>query len=162
MRNYKTIPLTQGKFAIVDEEDYSFLMQWKWCYSKAGKCGTYGYATRRLNKSKIKMHRVILNTPQGMDVDHINHNELDNRRCNLRNCTRKENSHNRKSHVNNTSGYKGVSWNKKNKKWRADIGIENKKVYLSLFQNKIEAAEAYNKAAIKIFGEFALLNKIPK
>src|SRR4030065_939634 len=105
----KEIKLTKGKVAIVDDEDYDWLMQWKW------RINSIGYAMRTVKKNgkarKIFMHRVILNTPSDMCSDHANHNRLDNRRCNLRICTKQQNQANAPAPKNNRSGGKGVSWN---------------------------------------------------
>jgi len=97
---------------MVDDEDYEYINRWKWYIFKG--TNTF-YATRTLPRVNgkhlnINMHRVILQTPDGMYVDHINGNGLDNRGVNLRNCTRSQNQHNRGKSRNNTSGYKGVSW----------------------------------------------------
>ena len=106
------------------------------------------------------MHRVILKTPKGMDTDHRNGDGLDNRRCNLRICTKSQNSINRKMQSNNTSGYRGVYWHKRDKKWLAHIKIDGKKINFGYCSTKEQAAEAYNEAAKKHYGEFARLNII--
>ena len=148
----KTIELTQGKVAIVDDDVFDYLSQWNWFYHK-------GYAarhTRRSGKSiTIWMHRVILNTPNDFDTDHINGNSLDNRLENLRVCTMSQNQANRGKNSNNTSGYKGVCWSKSNKNWIAFIRINGKRKHLGSFSNIIDAADAYEKAAQKIFGKYA-------
>lgn len=117
----------------------------------------YGYAE---NKNGKKLHRLIMNAPKGMSIDHINGDKSDNRKSNLRICTNSENLRNRGSQSNNTSGYKGVSWSKELKKWRTQICINKKHIHVGLFKDKIEAAKAYNEAAIKYHGEFAKLNEI--
>ncbi|MDD3267103.1 MAG: AP2 domain-containing protein [Burkholderiales bacterium] len=156
----KRIKLTQRKYAIVDDEDYEYLMQWKWSAHKRSKLF---YAIRSetvdLNKQYSNyMHRLIMNAQKGELVDHINHDTLDNRRCNLRICTHKENCRNKIVPSNNTSGYKGVSWNKRLNKWRCDIKLDNSRILLGYFDTIIEAAYAYDEAAIYNFGEFAYLN----
>lgn len=155
----KQIPLTQGKFAVVDDADFEWLNQWKWGFSS-------GYARRLIwvkgGKGKqiiVYMHRLIMNPP---DVcDHINGNRLDNRRSNLRNCTQGQNTMNRSVlNKNNTSRYRGVSWFKRDGIWHAQIYINRKNLHLGYFDKLIDAAKAYNVAAVKFYGEFATLNKI--
>jgi hypothetical protein len=102
------------------------------------------------------MHRVILNTPDGMKTDHINNDKLDNRRCNLRVCTDAQNMRNRGKQANNTSGYKGVFWSIPAGRWRAQIRLNRKSIHLGLFYSKEEAYEKYKKAEKEYFGEFAI------
>lgn len=93
-------------------------------------------------------------------IDHEDRNPLNNHKNNLRFCTYSENSRNRGKPTTNTSGYKGVSWFKRDKKWKAQIMVEGKGFCLGSFKNKIDAARAYNRAALKYHGEFACLNEI--
>lgn len=151
---WKKIPLTQGKFAIVDPEDYEVIMQWKWYFT------IKGYAARTVSKKTIFMHRIINNTQTGFITDHINGNKLDNRKTNLRICTGYQNQASRGKQTNNTSGFKGVSLNKKQCMYIAMICTHGKQIYLGRFTSAIEAARAYNEAAIKYHGEFAKLNEL--
>jgi len=159
----KQIPLTQGKFAIVDDKDYDWLNQWKWHAAKHPPGGYY-YARRqtsRKNKKRwlISMHRQIMNVLSGMQIDHINHNSLDNRRCNLRICNQSQNNQNRSKAKNEKSSqYKGVSQRSGKKKWRAHIQLNKEPLGIGSFDNEIEAARAYDNKAKELFGEFALLN----
>ena len=148
----KEIQLTQGKVTLIDDEDYKVLSNYNWCYHKKD-----GAVTRNLG-TIIKLHRVIIKTPKGMEVDHINGNKLDNRKENLRICTHSENMKNTKiKRVNNTSGYKGVS--KHRNKWVTMISNTlGDTEYVGIFQNKIDAAHAYDIEAKKRFGKFARLN----
>ena len=151
----KLIHLTQGKLAIVDDEDYEYLNQWKWRISSSG------YA-RRNSKSnnkliEIRLHRVITNCPEDKQVDHINGNRLDNRKENLRICTHKQNSYNKSKKRTNKSGYKGVYWCTTSKKWRSRIACDGKEIHLGYFDDIKEAAIHYNNAALKYHGEFANL-----
>lgn len=160
----KKIPLTKGKFALVDDEDYDQLIMLDWCCQSSNN-GHYRAVTRPDSKKRaIKMHRFILNAPPGLVVDHINGNPLDNRRCNLRLATQLQNTHNRNKSTNNTSGYKGV-WKRcdgRAKKWTAEIKVAGVKHFLGGFFTPEEAAKAYNIAALKFHKEFAQLNVITK
>lgn len=157
----KKIKLTQGKYALVDNEDYEFLSKYKWCFSPSGT----GYAERRDKKSLtgkiIRMHRFILDAPKDKIVDHKNMNGLDNRRNNLRLCTKSENMRNRNKTRINKSGFKGVYLDF-NGQWKAQIKIKGKNVSLGRFDKKVDAAKAYNDKALIEFGEFANLNKLNK
>jgi hypothetical protein len=161
--NTKLIPLTQGKHAIVDAGDYDKLIKLKWYYNKTGYAINLKYirGSGRKNQKQtcLYMHRLIVNPPDEMYTDHINGDKLDNRRCNLRICTNKENTRNKKKTCG-TSKYKGVSWDIKSSKWRASIAPNKICLYLGVFNTQEEAALAYNEAAIKYFGEFAKLNII--
>ena len=108
----------------------------------------------------IYLHRVIANAQEGQDVDHINGDKTDNSPENLRVCTRAENLQNSRVHKGNTSGYKGVCWDKQMKKWRGQIRGNGRNIFLGLFKRKEEAAMAYNESAKKLFGEFARLNPL--
>jgi hypothetical protein len=158
----KEIQLTQGKVAIVDDEDYEYLNQWKWYANKLmGKF--YAVRNNRINKKHVGsliMHRILMKTPKDLIVDHINGNTLDNRKCNLRNCTYSQNSQNQKISIKNTSGYKGVYYQKRDNNWRVIIKCNNIRIHIGIFECIIDAAKAYNAAALKYHGEFANLNKI--
>jgi hypothetical protein len=104
------------------------------------------------------MHNAILGRVSGKMTDHRNGITLDNQRHNLRHCTNAENSRNRKLHKNNTSGYKGVSWRKKENKWYTNITVNRKNLHIGGFSCLVKAAKAYDEAARKHFGDFAWLN----
>jgi hypothetical protein len=147
----KSIPLSKERFALVDDEDYDFLMQWKWCFN-------IGYAVRstsRPNRKKIYMHREILKT--SADVDHISGDGLDNRRSNLRTCDAKQNGANRKLNKNNKVGFKGVSIKSANS-WSACIRLDGKTVHIGTFSTAMSAAVAYDSEAKRFFGPYARLN----
>jgi hypothetical protein len=147
----KYIELTQGFKALIDDEDFEKVSKFKWWYSQ-------GYAGRFEKKNCILMHRFIMNTPPGMDTDHKDLNTLNNQKYNLRICTRKQNQGNIGLRKDNTSGYKGVTWNKATNKWLAYIYHEKKFKNLGNFSDILDAAQAYDKAAIFYYEEFAKLN----
>jgi hypothetical protein len=149
----KEIPLTQGKVALVDDEDFERVNRFKWCATKS----KYSHYARRTLKS-ISMHRMIISAPSGFDVDHINGNGLDNRRENLRICTRSQNQWNMNNVRKGSSNYKGVSWNKCALKWAAIIQKNYKTYFLGYFESEIEAAENYDAKARELFGPFAKTN----
>ncbi len=161
----KLIPLTQGKFAMVDDDMYDYLMQWKW-YAHRDK-NTF-YAVRNLylpNRKRIilGMHRLIMGFVynDGKLVDHKDRNGLNNQKSNLRLATNSQNlANSRNLKVFKSSIYIGVSYPKKGKKWVAQILINGKKIRIGRFVNEKDAALAYNETALKLRGEFAILNEI--
>lgn len=145
----ETITLSNGIKVLVDAEDYPRVSQLNWNFSKAGT----GYAISR-GKKGVLMHRLILDAPKGVSVDHINGNTLDNRKINLRLCSHAENMANRKLHKNNTSGYKGVYFDKATSKWCAEIKKNGVKIRIGRYQSILEAALAYEDKARQLFGLF--------
>lgn len=148
--DYKLIPLTQGKFAKVDNEDFDKVKDINWCY-------THGYV-KNLNLGYL--HRFINNTEQGYLTDHINGDGLDNRKSNLRNCSKITNGQNSRKRKNTSSKLKGVSLNKNSGLYESYITKNKKRISLGYFRNEIEAAKAYDKKATELFGEFARLNNV--
>lgn len=155
--NIRFIPLTQGKHAIVDTVDFERISKFKWAYSN-------GYARRVIRPHRTKqvvifMHREVLYVPDGMLPDHINGNGIDNRRSNLRVCTRSQNCRNKqKIRSKTTSKYKGVYWSKTQRKWKAEIKIDRAtktRRCLGSFSSEYQAAMAYRIAALKYHKEFA-------
>lgn len=152
----KRIPLTQDKFAIVDDEDYDWLNQWNWHAHKDRN--TY-YAKRTTSYgATIRMHRLILGAKKGQITDHRNRNGLDNQRHNIRICTLSENQQNRPAYPNGTSKYKGVWWWADRQRWGSMIRVNNKRYYLGSYVNEIDAAKIYDKKAKELFGVFAYCN----
>lgn len=153
----KNISLTKGKITIVDDDDYDFLMQWKWyCGNDYAQRNSKGDKKRKI----IYMHRVINKTPDGLETDHINGDYFDNRKENLRSVTQSQNQRNTSSHKESSSKYKGVSLKKGRNKWEVRIKTSGIYKYIGLFEDETTAAKAYNEAAIKYFGEFAKINRI--
>jgi hypothetical protein len=158
----REIPLTHGQSALVDDEDYDMLIGYKWYAWRCPK--TKGYyavcvTSRKFPpKRTLRMHRVIMNAKSGEQIDHANHNTLDNRKVNLRRCTMAENNTNGRKRGHNTSGFKGVYWNRDAKKWQAYIGFSKRQHYLGVFDDPLSAALAYDIAAFRFHGEFALPN----
>jgi len=156
----RTIPLSQGKVALVNDEDYEYLSQWKW---HAHHERLTWYALRNITRSdgtqrQIRMQNILMGPAQEERVDHIDGNGLDNQRSNLRIATIAQNGQNKGLSRANTSGYKGVVWNRERNRWRAQIVVEGRSIYLGSFIDLIEAAQAYDVAAQHHFGEFARLN----
>jgi hypothetical protein len=160
----REIPLTQGKVALVDDEDYEWLSQWKW-FAYHDRSGTW-YARRNIRLPDGRMGILSMqNAVRAMDAgylcDHEDGDGLNNQRYNLRRATKNQNVRNRKKQRNNTSGYRGVSWDAEKQKWRAQIRVDTKGISLGRFSDPEDAARAYNAAALKHFGEFARLNEVP-
>lgn len=146
------IKLTKGMEAVVCDCHYDLVKDMNWQYHINGYALSHRYEGD-VHKI-VRMHRVINNTPVGLDTDHINRNKLDNRCDNLRTATRSQNNRNAKLRVNNTSGLRGVTWDKANKKWVAQISFNKKTKKLGRFTSIKDAANAYNNASLKLYGEF--------
>lgn len=170
----KTIPLTRGLFATVDDEDYERLLVFKWrAHPQNGLLeGFYAVRSEYSDGGAGRvafMHHELLEQRQGFVVDHRSHDTLDNRKSNLRYATSLQNSHNRKKRRGSKSQFKGVidtsacpsnkNWNL-TRRWAARISANGKRICLGYFACELEAARAYNAAAIKYFGEFAWLNPV--
>jgi hypothetical protein len=158
----KEILLTQGKVAIVDDADYEYLSKYKWHAIKykngfyAGKSSSRKIGAKRV----IHMHRFILSPEKNKLVDHIDGNGLNNSRSNLRITDYSKNGMNRKKEIGLSSKYKGVSYRSKTNRWRSLICINRKQIEIGVYKSEIEAAIAYNKKAIELYGEYSNLNII--
>lgn len=157
----KQIKLTKGKIAVVDDVDFERFNKYKWRVSQNGKCYyAVRYAMIDDKEKGVRMHREIMNPPKDMQVDHINGDGLDNRRCNLRLASRSQNLSNMRMR-NHSSEYKGVHWYERDKMWQVQIMKERKRFYLGRFVDEKEAGLVYNRKAKELFGEYAKLNNIP-
>ena len=166
----KQVELTQGYITLVDDEDYERVAQYRWCARVAKRSdgsiqGVYALRTtktsRRDGKRKTTnhfLHRFILGVDNTCEVDHKDHNGLNNQKYNLRKANKSDNQHNTRKQINNTSGYKGVYWHKRDRAWTAMIGMRGKLIYLGTYATPEQAALAYDAAANKLFGEFANTN----
>lgn len=165
----KKIPLTQGLYALVDDKDFERVNQYKWYALKHGR--TF-YAVRHLTlrsakesretglprQALVRMHRFIMNAPDGVEVDHKDHNGLNNQIINLRFCMHEQNVLNQLPQVGKSSQYRGIYWNKQKGKWVTLIGYNEKRIYLGAFNAEEDAARAYDAKAKELFGEFAYSN----
>ena len=142
----KEIRLYKDKgVALVDDEDFERVSRYKWHIDR-------GYAAMTVpGKGIMYMHRFVNNTPRGMSTDHINRDKLDNRRSNLRTCTQRENNTNTKLRDDNTSGHRGVTWHKNDKKWQAQINIQGRLLYLGQYKELADAVKAQKHAFKQVY-----------
>jgi hypothetical protein len=157
---YRKIYLDEGKWTILDPDDYYLFARFKWCLS-GGRGKLYAVRGQMISPADSKMvrlHRLIMNAPDGLVVDHINGDSLDNRRANLRLVTHLQNHWNRRKKKNTTSLFNGVCFHKEKRKWTAYIDVAGKRIYLGSFDFEVDAAKTYDEAAKKYRGEFARLN----
>jgi hypothetical protein len=152
----RKIKLTQCKYALVDNEDYDALNKFKW-YAKKGVNTFYAVRSPYKNgkQTTLKMHRLLINAPRGLEVDHKDGDGLNNQRSNIRLATRSQNRMNRPKQSRNTSGFKGVSWDKTHNIWRAYITLDSVQKTLGYFKNRQEAYQVYCKASVEYHKEFA-------
>lgn len=155
----KIIELTQGKVSLIDDDDFHLVGQYKW-FTRNVQDKFYAARNVKLNGRWTceYMHSVIMGS---LGVDHIDGNSLNNQRSNLRLSTQRDNVRNKGMSINNTSGYKGVCFDKGRKTpWLAQITVNYKKIHLGYFETPELAAGAYDKAATEFFGEFARTNQM--
>jgi len=156
----KTVPLTRGYVALVDDADYPRVSPFSWS-ARVEKRGSHVrvYAIRSVRvdgiKRTVQMHNFILDCPR---VDHHDSNGINNQRCNLRASTVAQNAMNMRKAGGKSSRFKGVHWKKLNRKWCVQIKSNQKQIYVGMFRDEADAATAYNFKALELFGEFALLN----
>lgn len=149
------LPLTRGKVALIDKQDLEPVAAYRWDEWQIHRCW---YAAARNQEPRIYLHRFILNAPQGMEVDHLNGDGLDNRRANLRLASHKQNLANQQLSLANTSGYRGVVKARTSGIWAAQIKSDFKTTGLGYYDSKETAAYAYDLAALDLFGAFARFN----
>ncbi len=159
----KKIPLTRGMEALVDDEDFDRLNQFKW-YAMNAKGRQYAARHTRgvFPRGTVLMHREIAGTPDGSETDHINGNGLYNLKSNLRSCSRTENNRNKGCSKRSKSGIKGVHFKKNARTWIAQISVNSKRIHLGCFKCPLLAAIAYDEAALKYHRSFAYLNIISR
>ncbi len=141
-----------GKYFLIDVEDWDKISMYKWTYIPDSPSG---HVYTKFGKQTIYLHRFLLNPSLGVEVDHLNGDGLDNRRSNLRLCTRRQNSFNKSKLSTNTSGYTGIGWSKHAEKWRAEIQVDKKNIYLGYYKNIQGAWLARRFAERLYFKEFA-------
>lgn len=160
MPDFIRIPLTKGKFAIIDTQDLLIVGQFSWRANEHSPGRWYARRSFRHDgrQSSEQMHRRIVGPPVGLWVDHINGDGLDNRRSNLRLCTRQQNTANQAVTTTGASGFRGVRRFRNTTKWQAQIKVNQRSLHLGQFNTPEEAAHAYDAAAWRAFGPFATLN----
>lgn len=146
--------LAKGLTAIIDKEDYELVSPYRWNFNNGAV--TTNIVSGNGKRTTLKMHRLILGLPPNRPiVDHINGNQLDNRKSNLRVCDHSSNLMNRGKNRNNKSGYKGVFWSKAAKKWAAQVSVKGKKYHLGLYDSPTEAHKAYIEKSKEVHKEFS-------
>lgn len=149
------IPLTRGHDAVIDKADHDLVKSFHWVALSSGR---RTYAVCREGGGYLLMHRLITGAPDGLDVDHVDGDGLNNTRKNLRACSRSENIANTPRRSNNRSGFKGVSWHRGARKWRATIRQDGKQRHLGFFSDAKDAARAYDEVARELWGHHAYVN----
>jgi hypothetical protein len=158
--NTRLIPLSQGKFALVDAEDYERLIKYNWqaCYKRATGLWSVKRVRRGESGPLIRMAREIMGSPIGMEVIHKNYDGLDCRKANLQIVSSSEKAQHQSKAKNKTSRYKGVSWNKQRQKWSGRITKDGNRYHLGYFDNEEDAAQSYDEKALELYGATASLN----
>lgn len=160
----RTIPLTQGFRALVDDEDFEELSRFRWHAHRSGRGGYRIVAMRNSptingRQTKIYMHRQVLDAPPGSEVDHKDRNPLNNQKNNIRITGRRSNAGNRKLNGDNTSGFKGVHWDRRDRRWRARMWFNGKAKRLGYFDTALDGALVYDTAVRKLRDEHATTNR---
>jgi len=142
-----------GQVSLIDKDDLDIVKDYGW-YSNYKKSTNSYYAKTEINNKAISMHRLILDAPKDKQVDHVDHNGLNNRKSNLRLCNQSENSRNKRMQSNNTSGFRGAYLEKKTGKYKARIMVNRKQMYLGSYETAKEASDVYQEAAKRLHGKF--------
>jgi AP2 domain len=143
------------KVALIDNEDYEKICLYRWWLRKQPSGNLHAYTN--INRKMTYMHHVIMG--HNRKLDHKDTNGLNNQKFNLRECTHSQNAANRRKDKNSSSKFKGVTFFKRDSKWQAKITVKYKTIHLGYFNNEVDAAKSYDKAALKYFGEFARTNE---
>ena len=156
----QTIPLTRGLVALIDDADFELLQRWKWLAAPGSSGNFYArrlVGDRAMGAHWVHMHRLLLNAPPGLQVDHIDGNGLNNQRTNLRLCTTGENRRNqlRRRRGTHSSRFKGVTWDSPRQQWVAQIHLNGRHIFLGRFATEDEAAAAYARGSRRFHGAFA-------
>ncbi len=154
----KVIHLTQNKVTWLDNEDFERVNKYKWHANKKTTGVFYAYRKQWIPEKQkyitIIMHRFIMNCPEDMEIDHIDHNGLNNQKSNLKICSHADNMRNIKVRRTSNSGFRGISWDKKNKKWRITICKEKKFYNRGRFTELEDAVKEHRKSFKEIFGYY--------
>lgn len=160
----RVLILTKGQHTVVDDDVYEWASKFKWMASESPRTKHTYYAVRRERRPgpsrqrTVILHREIMGAPKGVLVDHEDGDGLNNLRDNLRLCTVGQNTQNQRIRKDKSSQYKGVSWNKRQGVWDARVCSAGRKIFLGLFREELDAARAYDSAALRLHGTFARLN----
>jgi hypothetical protein len=157
----KTIVISNGSTVLVDDKDFEALSQYKWT-AHVNRTTCYAIRRQRISEDRpgsiVYMHRQIMCPMEGMVVDHINKDGLDNRRENLRICSQTENLRNQRPRSNKRSKFKGVSWNENDMAYHSRLQFGGRGVWLGMYKSEVDAAKAYDAGAIHYYGKYALTN----
>lgn len=151
---YRLIPLTQGQNAIVDVEDFVWVSRYNW-FAHWSPCTKSFYALRGTPNGLENMHRIIAGCKADEDCDHRNNNTLDNRRGNLRKCSQAQNARNKRTYKNSSTSLKGVTYRARTGKWEARIQVNGRRIHIGEYASPVQAAKAYDSAAIFYHADFA-------
>lgn len=155
MKKVKISSRLHDKYALVDDEDFDTVSKYKWFISPQGYVWASDYSDGWRNKKTILLHRLILPVPPGYTVDHKDRNPLNNQRFNLRQASYSQNNMNTKTRSDNTSGHRGVYWEKRRNKWRVCINFKSRQIHVGQFSDKHDAIQAYQSKARELYGEYA-------